>query len=138
RCARGAWGLHVRDGRRSPRWLVPGLGGGGGRRAGRHRSARRGRPARTGGAAGGAVSRPELPRGGRGGVSFRDPARCRHVTDILVVEDEPDIRGLIVLHLEREGFRCRIAATGPEALRSVKRPAPPFPLLPALLPQLTP
>ncbi len=27
--------------------------------------------------------------------------------EILVVEDEPDIRDLIVLHLSREGFRCR-------------------------------
>ena len=26
--------------------------------------------------------------------------------EILVMEDEPDIRSLVVLHLEREGFRC--------------------------------
>jgi len=59
------------------------------------------------------------------------------VTDILVVEDEPDIRGLIVLHLEREGFRCRIAATGPEALRSVKRQAPDLLVLDVLLPEMS-
>jgi len=59
------------------------------------------------------------------------------VTDILVVEDEPDIRGLIVLHLEREGFRCRIAGTGPEALRSVKRQPPDLLVLDVLLPELS-
>jgi DNA-binding response OmpR family regulator len=32
--------------------------------------------------------------------------------EILVVEDEPDIRSLVVMHLEREGFRCRTAASG--------------------------
>jgi two-component system OmpR family sensor kinase len=31
---------------------------------------------------------------------------------VLVVEDEPDIRNLIVLNLSREGFRCRTAASG--------------------------
>ncbi|HXL46281.1 MAG TPA: hypothetical protein VN977_06730 [Candidatus Binatia bacterium] len=35
--------------------------------------------------------------------------------DILVVEDEPDIRRLVVLHLEREGFRCRTASNGADA-----------------------
>jgi len=30
--------------------------------------------------------------------------------EVLVVEDEPDIRGLIVHHLAREGFRCRLRA----------------------------
>ena len=28
---------------------------------------------------------------------------------MLVVEDEPDIRNLVVLHLTREGYRCRTA-----------------------------
>ena len=59
------------------------------------------------------------------------------MTDILVVEDEPDIRGLIVLHLEREGFRCRIAGTGPEALRSVKRQPPDLLVLDVLLPEMS-
>jgi two-component system alkaline phosphatase synthesis response regulator PhoP len=56
--------------------------------------------------------------------------------DILVVEDEPDIRSLIVLHLEREGFRCRTAATGSEALRAVKRQPPDLVVLDLLLPEL--
>ena len=44
--------------------------------------------------------------------------------EVLVVEDEPDIRRLIVLHLERDGFRCRTAASGPDALREVKTRRP--------------
>ena len=44
--------------------------------------------------------------------------------DILVVDDEPDIRRLIVMHLERDGFRCRTAGTGPDALREAKAAAP--------------
>src|SRR5712692_4666530 len=34
--------------------------------------------------------------------------------EVLVVEDEPDVRNLIVLHLAREGFRCRTAAAKPD------------------------
>src|SRR5438552_841525 len=32
--------------------------------------------------------------------------------EVLVVEDEPDIRALIVHHLTQDGFRCRTAADG--------------------------
>ena len=56
--------------------------------------------------------------------------------DILVVEDEPDIRSLIVLHLEREGFRCRTAGTGTDALRSVRRKLPDLVVLDVLLPEM--
>src|SRR2546429_3752184 len=44
--------------------------------------------------------------------------------EVLVVEDEPDIRNLIVLHLSREGFRCRTAKSGPEALREARAATP--------------
>ena len=44
--------------------------------------------------------------------------------EVLVVEDEPDIRRLIVLHLERDGFRCRTASNGPEALREARAGSP--------------
>src|SRR2546426_1488649 len=56
--------------------------------------------------------------------------------EVLVVEDEPDIRRLIVLHLERDGFRCRTAANGPEALREVKAAVPDLVVLDLMLPQL--
>jgi two-component system, OmpR family, phosphate regulon response regulator PhoB len=58
------------------------------------------------------------------------------VADVLVVEDEPDIRTLVVHHLTRDGFRCRTAATGPEALASVRRAPPDLLILDLMLPEL--
>jgi len=54
--------------------------------------------------------------------------------EVLVVEDEPDIRRLVVLHLERDGFRCRIATTGSDALREVKAAVPDLVILDLMLP----
>src|SRR6184192_4085626 len=56
--------------------------------------------------------------------------------EILVVEDEPDIRGLVVLHLEREGFSCRTAANGLDALREAKARRPDLIVLDLMLPGL--
>jgi two-component system, OmpR family, phosphate regulon response regulator PhoB len=56
--------------------------------------------------------------------------------DILVVDDEPDIRRLIVMHLERDGFRCRTAGTGPDALREAKTAAPDLVILDLMLPAI--
>ena len=56
--------------------------------------------------------------------------------EVLVVEDEPDIRRLVVLHLEREGFRCRTATTGSDALREVKAAAPDLVVLDLMLPEV--
>jgi phosphate regulon transcriptional regulator PhoB len=56
--------------------------------------------------------------------------------DVLVVEDEPDIRGLIVHHLEREGFRCRTATGGAEALRKARERVPDLVVLDLMLPEL--
>ncbi len=53
---------------------------------------------------------------------------------VLVVEDEPDIRGLIVFHLERDGFRCVTAATGDEALAAVGTQPPDLVILDLMLP----
>jgi phosphate regulon transcriptional regulator PhoB len=58
-------------------------------------------------------------------------------TDVLVVEDEPDIRGLIVHHLTREGFRCRTAATGAEALSRVRAAVPALVVLDLMLPEMS-
>lgn len=58
------------------------------------------------------------------------------VPEILVVEDEPDIRRLIVHHLDREGFRPRTAATGLEALREVRARPPDLVILDLMLPEL--
>jgi DNA-binding response OmpR family regulator len=56
--------------------------------------------------------------------------------EILVVEDEPDIRGLVVLHLEREGFRCRTVANGLDAVREAKARRPDLIVLDLMLPGL--
>ena len=56
--------------------------------------------------------------------------------DILVVEDEPDIRRLVVLHLEREGFRCRTASNGADALREATRAVPDLVVLDLMLPAI--
>src|SRR3989449_9937323 len=56
--------------------------------------------------------------------------------EVLVVEDESDIRNLIVLHLSREGFRCRTAKSGPEALREARAATPDLVILDLMLPDL--
>jgi phosphate regulon transcriptional regulator PhoB len=56
--------------------------------------------------------------------------------EVLVVEDEPDIRRLVVLHLERDGFRCRTATSGLDALREVKVAVPDLVVLDLMLPEL--
>ena len=55
-------------------------------------------------------------------------------TDVLIVEDEPDIRSLIVHHLEREGYRCRTAGSGGEALARVRAAVPDLLVLDLMLP----
>jgi phosphate regulon transcriptional regulator PhoB len=56
--------------------------------------------------------------------------------DVLVVEDEPDIRSLVVHHLTRDGFRCRTAASGPEALARVRAAVPDLLVLDLMLPEM--
>ena len=58
------------------------------------------------------------------------------MADVLVVEDESDIRQLIVHHLERDGYRCRQAATGTEALRAVRGATPDLIVLDLMLPEI--
>jgi len=57
-------------------------------------------------------------------------------SEVLVVEDEPDIRNLIVLNLARDGFRCRTAVTGAEALRAVRVRPPDLVILDLMLPEM--
>jgi CheY-like chemotaxis protein len=58
------------------------------------------------------------------------------MAEVLVVEDEVDIRNLITHHLEREGYRCRAVGTGPEALRAVRTSVPDLVVLDLMLPEL--
>src|SRR5207244_12585227 len=57
-------------------------------------------------------------------------------TATLVVEDAPDIRRLVVLHLEREGVRCRTASNGADALREATRAVPDLVVLDLMLPAI--
>jgi len=54
--------------------------------------------------------------------------------EVLVVEDEPDIRGLIVHHLRQDGFRCRTAGDGAEALAQLRAGPPDLIVLDLMLP----
>ena len=58
------------------------------------------------------------------------------MADVLIVEDEPDIRHLIAHHLEREGYRCREASNGAEALRAVRSAMPDLVVLDLMLPEI--
>jgi len=53
---------------------------------------------------------------------------------ILVVEDETDLRELIGFNLEREGYRCRRAADGDEALAEIAKAVPHLVILDRMLP----
>ncbi len=54
---------------------------------------------------------------------------------ILVVDDEPSIREVVTLYLQREGFRVREAADGDEALRVAYEFAPDLIILDLMLPR---
>jgi two-component system, OmpR family, alkaline phosphatase synthesis response regulator PhoP len=53
---------------------------------------------------------------------------------ILVVEDEEDIRELLKYNLEKEGYQVTVAATGEEALQTVRSRRPDLILLDLMLP----
>jgi len=53
---------------------------------------------------------------------------------VLIVEDEPDIRELIVHHLKREGYLVSAASSGEEALRQVQAAPPDLVLLDLMMP----
>ena len=55
---------------------------------------------------------------------------------ILVVEDETDIAALVRYHLERAGFRVRVAQNGEDALREVEAERPALIVLDLMLPDI--
>src|SRR6266849_718322 len=48
---------------------------------------------------------------------------------VLIVEDERDIRDLVLFHLQREGYQVSSASSGEEALRQVRHTPPDLVLL---------
>jgi DNA-binding response OmpR family regulator len=57
-------------------------------------------------------------------------------SEVLIVEDEADIRRLVDFHLTREGFRCRSVASGAQALDEVRRALPDLIVLDLMLPEM--
>ena len=55
---------------------------------------------------------------------------------VLIVEDEPDIRGLLAFHLEREGYQVFKSNNGADALRQVRARPPDLVLLDPMLPEM--
>ncbi len=55
---------------------------------------------------------------------------------VLIVEDDDDIRELVSHSLSREGYRVKVAATGVEALDSVKSSSPDLIILDLMLPDI--
>src|SRR5512142_164595 len=62
-------------------------------------------------------------------VMAADPAQR-----ILVVDDEPDIAGLVAYHLAKAGYRVTTAADGPEALARARAERPDLVVLDLMLP----
>jgi two-component system, OmpR family, phosphate regulon response regulator PhoB len=56
---------------------------------------------------------------------------------VLIVEDERDIRDLVVHHLRREGYQVATAGSGEEALLQVKQAPPDLILLDLMLPGMS-
>ncbi|MBN1511183.1 MAG: response regulator [Phycisphaerae bacterium] len=56
---------------------------------------------------------------------------------ILIVEDEADLAELLRINLEREGYACRVAGAGDQALAEARRQAPSLVLLDRMLPGLS-
>ena len=56
---------------------------------------------------------------------------------ILVVDDEPDIRNLVALHLRKEGHRVLTASDGGQALRLARERRPALVVLDLMLPDIS-
>jgi DNA-binding response OmpR family regulator len=56
--------------------------------------------------------------------------------DVLIVEDDPDIAGLLIHYLEREGFAPRAVGSGSAALAAVREALPDLIVLDLMLPGL--
>ncbi|MEM9134506.1 MAG: response regulator transcription factor [Actinomycetota bacterium] len=57
--------------------------------------------------------------------------------DVLVVDDEPQVREVVATYLQREGFDVRVAADGREAMAEIARKRPDAVVLDLMLPELS-
>lgn len=58
------------------------------------------------------------------------------VPDILVVDDEPQVRQVVADYLERDGYTVRAASTGTEALAEIAKKRPDLIVLDLMLPEI--
>jgi DNA-binding response OmpR family regulator len=65
---------------------------------------------------------------------IKDAARNSDARHVLVVEDEPQMRGMLTDNLEFEGFRVTAVASGEDALAQIERQAFALVLLDVMLP----
>ncbi len=56
--------------------------------------------------------------------------------EILVVDDEPNIRELVKLYLEKEGYKIHLAGTGEQALAELGKSRPAMVILDIMLPDI--
>ncbi|MGH7546206.1 MAG: response regulator, partial [Gemmatimonadota bacterium] len=59
------------------------------------------------------------------------------MSEILIVDDEPNVRRMLASLLTSEGFRCREAGTGGEGIAAVEASEPDGVLLDLMLPDLS-
>ena len=64
-------------------------------------------------------------------------ARAAPMASILVIDDDPDVRGFIVETLEEEGYNVREAADGREGIAEVERETPDLIVLDFIMPGLS-
>src|SRR5579862_519619 len=71
----------------------------------------------------------------RAGEGMADQLQARRAMAgrVLVVDDDPDVRGVVARLLEDEGFRTTEAGTGSEAVKSVTTSSPDLVLLDVML-----
>lgn len=60
----------------------------------------------------------------------------RTVPNVLIVDDEPQVRDIVATYLEREGFSVRTAADGQEALNAIRAVRPDALVLDLMLPKV--
>ncbi len=61
----------------------------------------------------------------------------QQVRSVVVIEDESDLASVLRYHLEREGYRCRLAEDGEAGLAEVSRNPPDLVVLDRMLPRLS-
>lgn len=59
-------------------------------------------------------------------VMNKIPKDVKRPIDVLLVDDDPDLRGALTRGLKREGFQVSSAATGDDALRLLSDPTVPI------------